>query len=112
MNGPVPPGERLAALDVLRGFALLGMVVAHVHKLLAAEPDHEIGRFILRFVAENDRATFALLFGAGLALMLQRLDALGSGSTAIVLRRLAVLYVIGFAVECLTRFAILREFAW
>jgi uncharacterized protein len=112
LNGPVAPGERLAALDVLRGLALFGMVVTHVHKLLAAEPDHAVGRFILRFVAENDRAMFALLFGAGLALMLQRLEARGTGATAIVLRRLAVLYVIGFAVESLTRFAILREFAW
>lgn len=111
-SGPVAPGDRLPALDILRGFALLGMVLAHVQKFLAAEPDHAVGQFILRVFAENGRATFALLFGAGLALMLQRLDARGGRATATGLRRLAVLYVIGFAVESLTRFAILRDFAW
>lgn len=113
---PAPAASaRVVTLDILRGFALLGMILAHVHKsmgvattTLAANP---IGWFITMFVAEKDRTIFAFLFGVSFAIMLRRLELRGLSVTVVFLRRLAALYVIGFAVESMTQFVILREYA-
>ncbi|HWA25451.1 MAG TPA: DUF418 domain-containing protein [Lacunisphaera sp.] len=103
-------------LDILRGFALLGMILAHVHKTmadgLAEHANHWVGVFITMGVAEKDRTIFAFLFGVGFAVLMRRLDAKGRPVVALFLRRLAGLYALGFAVETFTRFSILREYAW
>ena len=113
---PVAPKARIATLDILRGFALLGMVLAHVHKTMAETAvtgtTSWVGRFITMGVAEKDRTVFAFLFGVGFAVLMRGLDAKGIPVVALYLRRLAGLYLIGFAVETLTRFSILREYAW
>jgi len=114
---PVAPGARVATLDILRGFAILGMVLAHFHKLMGEgasglEPVSPVGWFITLAAAEKDRAIFALLFGCGFALMMRNLQAGGHAVVAVSLRRLGVLYLFGFLVESLTQFAILRAFAW
>ena len=91
------------------------MVLAHCHKMMAAVPaslsENPAGWFTLFFVAEKDRAVFAFLFGVSFAVMMRSLEKRGLPVTPIFLRRLAVLYLIGFAVELLTRFSILREYA-
>lgn len=103
-------------MDILRGLALLGMVLAHAHKMLAAVPAdwaaNPVGSFIMLAVAEKDRAIFAFLFGVSFAVMMKRLEAKGLPVVPIFLRRLLALYAIGFVVEALTRFTILREYAW
>lgn len=114
---PVAASSRIATLDVLRGFALLGMILVHFHKTMgvpAAEGSAQgiIDWFITVCVSEKDRAVFAFLFGVGFALMLRQWEARGTPIVAIYVRRLLVLYVIGFAVDTLTRFTILRDYAW
>lgn len=112
---PPEPAGRIITLDILRGLAVLGMILAHCHKMLAAVPaslsENPIGWFTLRFVAEKDRAIFAFLFGVSFVVMMRSLEKRGLPVTPIFLRRLLVLYLIGFAVELLTRFHILREYA-
>jgi uncharacterized protein len=107
---------RIVTLDLLRGLALLGMLMAHCRKMLggdsAAWADNPAGWFITLLVAEKDRAVFAFLFGVGFAVMLRQLEKKGLGVGSIFLRRLGVLYAIGFAVEVLTPFSILRDYAW
>lgn len=109
-------GGRIAALDILRGVALLGMILAHCHKMMAAVPasptENPFGWFVLLGVAEKDRAMFAFMFGVSFALMMHRIEAKGLPLAPLFLRRLFALYLIGFAVEALTRFSILREYAW
>lgn len=109
-------GGRIATLDILRGLALLGMVLVHCHKMLAAVPAsltaNPVGWLIMMGVAEKDRMIFAFLFGVSFAVMMRRIEAKGLPVGPIFMRRLVVLYLIGFAVEALTRFAILREYAW
>ncbi len=115
-TGPVASNARIVTLDVLRGFALLGMIIAHFHKTMAAATapgvTSWIGTFITMAVAEKDRTVFAFLFGVGFAIMMRRLEVRGLSVAVIFLRRLFVLYLVGFAVEALTRFSILREYAW
>lgn len=113
---PAAPNARVVTLDILRGFALLGMILAHFHKTMgvatstiAANP---IGWVITMLVAEKDRAIFAFLFGVSFAIMIRRLETKGLPVVVTFLRRLVVLYLLGFAVETLTHFAILREYAF
>jgi uncharacterized protein len=103
--GPTARVERILALDVLRGFALLGVfavnasVSARPLEEAAATPDGPLaeelawvllsGVFVSKFVA-----LFSLLFGMGLALQCRRLVA-REGSDRRYLRRLAWLAVLG-----------------
>lgn len=113
--GPVAPRGRIATLDILRGFSLLGMILAHFYKTMgegaAAGGASWIEWGITMGVAEKDRAVFAFLFGVSFAVMLHRLEARNLPVVAIFLRRLFMLYLLGFALESLTRFSILREYA-
>ena len=110
----VEADERLHALDVLRGLALVFMVLVHFHQLMRLESKGWrglIGWVVWVGVEEKAWGTFALLFGAGFALLLRRLDARGARVEPILLRRLATLFVFGWAVESLIGFRILTTYA-
>jgi uncharacterized protein len=93
-----PATERIQALDVLRGLALLGMIVVHfhIHTLEIVTGVNELLRTLVwRLVEEKSHGTFALLFGAGFAIQLRRADARGGPFAGRYLRRLAVLFLFG-----------------
>jgi uncharacterized protein len=114
---PFRPGARIPTLDILRGFAVLGMILAHIHKRMGGGLDmsgvtSRIGWFITMAVAEKDRVVFAFLFGVGFAIMMRQLESRGQPVVLVCVRRLAVLYIIGFALGCFSGFHILRVYAW
>ena len=105
--GPVDPTGRVAALDALRGVALLGLLIASVRQMFlpwnvarfAVPPDRlsgwlDWGLFDalvdLKFIT-----LFSLLFGAGFALQSARLEAVDPRWTATYLRRLGLLAACG-----------------
>lgn len=105
---PVEPSRRIPALDVLRGFALLGILLMNIEgfvgPLMAAlggidaslsGPDlwADVAIFIL--VQGKFYALFSLLFGMGFALMLARARSAGQPARGAVMRRLLVLLAIG-----------------
>ncbi|BAV98984.1 DUF418 domain-containing protein [Lysobacter enzymogenes] len=105
---PVPAPERIAALDALRGLALLGILLSNVaafagplrelHDGIDASlhgGDYAWSAFV--YVAIRDKAwtLFALLFGMGFASMLGRAPSAGHGFAAIYLRRSVGLLAIG-----------------
>ena len=111
---PVEPNERLHALDVLRGLALIFMVLVHFHQLMRLESkgwQGLIGWVVWLGVEEKAWGTFALLFGAGFALLLRRLEARGDRVVPIFVRRFATLLAIGLLVESLIGFHILSTYA-
>ena len=111
---PVEPNERLHAIDVLRGLALVFMVLVHFHQLMRLESkgwQGLIGWAIWIGVEEKAWGTFALLFGAGFALLLRRLEARGASVVPIFVRRFATLFAIGWLVESLIGFHILTTYA-
>jgi uncharacterized protein len=106
------PG-RLANVDILRGAALLGMIVVHFHDH-STEPggfDDTIRTFIWRFIESKSHGTFALLFGAGFAIQLRRAELRGAPFAALYLRRLAVLAAFGFAAHAFFGFNVLLGYA-
>jgi uncharacterized protein len=110
---PVQPNERLAVLDVLRGLALVFMILVHFHQLMRLESkgwQGLIGWAIWVGVEEKAWGTFALLFGAGFALLLRRLEARGAPVVPILVRRLTALFAIGWLIQSIG-FTILTTYA-
>lgn len=106
-------GDRIQSLDILRGLALLGMFVVHFH-MRSTEPggvDDLVRTLVWRLVESKSHGTFALLFGAGFAILLRRAEARGRPFAAFYLRRLAVLALFGFAAHLLFGYNVLLGYA-
>ena len=69
--GPVQPRERMVLLDVLRGFALLGILQVNYHSNVSSGALTDL----LLFVADGSfYPTFSFLFGLGFAIQLIRAE--------------------------------------
>ncbi len=94
--------ERVRVLDVLRGIALLGMLVMHfADKTVDVTGDaaNLFHRYISLYVDGRFFAIFGILFGVSFAIQLRRADARGERFAPRFLRRLAVLAVFGVVAE-------------
>jgi uncharacterized protein len=107
---PVPPGERIVTLDILRGIALLGVIVANVwlwfsgiallmpgirSELIRLTPDAIVFSAIGALVSGKAVSTFAFLFGLGFAIQGLRAAERGVRAAPVQLRRFGVLLLIG-----------------
>jgi uncharacterized protein len=113
---PTGPSERIDAIDVLRGLALLGVVAINVvtifrvsifQQFLFPKPplsfsslDSAIETILTLAVELKALALFSLLFGAGLAIQFERL-AQNERRASLLVRRLAVLLAFGLIHLCL-----------
>jgi uncharacterized protein len=104
---PVPPRERVATLDVLRGFALLGVLLANLYVLYSFrfashdKPSDSGADVVARWfmsLAVHSRAQTLLtfLFGFGFAVQLVRARERDQQVLPIYLRRLFALLAIGW----------------
>lgn len=107
--GPVQAAERIASIDVLRGFALLGILVMNINAFAlpaaAYANPHVAGGaegadlwtwLLSHLLFEFKMVTiFSMLFGAGLVLMSERAAARGGEVKGVYLRRNLWLLVIG-----------------
>ena len=105
---PVSIGDRIQTLDVVRGFALLGIALMNVEffnrpigELDLGMPagvggiDYWAGWFVHVFVRGKFWTMFSLLFGMGFAVMLARAEQAGRGFFAPYLRRTLALATFG-----------------
>lgn len=111
---PIGPAERIDAIDVLRGIALLGVVAINVvtefrvsifEQFLFQKPasstiDRTIEAILTLAVEMKALALFSLLFGVGLAIQFERLAG-SQRRTQLLIRRLAVLLAFGLTHLCL-----------
>ncbi len=113
---PTSPSERIDAIDVLRGLALLGVVainavtifrVSIFQQFLFPKPplsfssiDNAVETILTLAVELKALALFSLLFGAGLAIQFERL-ARKERRASLLVRRLAVLLAFGLIHLCL-----------
>ncbi len=107
--GPVKAFERVSSVDVLRGAAVLGILVMNIQAFGNVWPSYtnplagggsgpvEIGTWWVAhlFFDMKFMTIFSMLFGAGLALMAERAEARGSNFGGFYYRRLFWLLVIG-----------------
>jgi uncharacterized protein len=106
--------ERIVTLDILRGLALFGMILVHFHQRMeipSSGIEDIVGWVIWMGLETKSWATFALLFGAGFAILMRRAEARGLRVVPLFLRRMLMLGIIGAAVQVLTGFHILIEYA-
>jgi uncharacterized protein len=113
-TAPAQTGERVLVLDILRGFALFGMIVVHFHQRVNTTVtgiEDLIGWVVWVGVETKSWGTFAFLFGVGFAVLLRRIEARSLPFLSIYLRRLAVLAFFGIAAEALFGFHVLLGYA-
>ncbi len=106
---PVRPDERITAVDVLRGFALLGILAMNIIMFAWPMGGYENPRFSggdepgsavawwinSLFFSGKMMSLFSMLFGAGLVLMTDRATARGASLLGTYYRRIFWLLVIG-----------------
>jgi len=112
---PLDAGERLHALDILRGLALFGMILVHFHQKMRLEAtglEDLISWGVWVLVEQKSWGTFAFLFGVGFAVLLRRLEARQVPVLPIYLRRLATLAIFGLVAEVCFGFHILFTYAF
>lgn len=107
-SGHVSHDERIAAVDGLRAFALLGIIVTHAAMafLVGAPPDplfntftdldRVVDRFVDLFASGKFFAIFSFLFGLSFAIQLDRARKKGRSFSGRFVWRLAILWAIGF----------------
>lgn len=105
---PLRRDERIQALDVIRGFALLGIFLMNIEWFSRAQGEMSMGlpvgltgadwwasRLIYVLVQGKFWTIFSLLFGMGFAVMLARAEQAGRSFLQTYLRRIAALAVFG-----------------
>jgi uncharacterized protein len=109
---PVAAGARISSVDILRGFALLGILLMNITGFAfpwngdsdlasaasIADPNLAVWLATSVLFAGKMRATFSMLFGAGIVLFTTRAEERqgGSASSELYYRRLFWLLAIGF----------------
>ncbi len=106
--GPILPQERVVLLDILRGFAIFGILLVNMELFNSpAYPTDVSGgtgtadrlaAWLIRFFGEGKFYTlFSFLFGVGFSLQIARAASRGARFGSVYGRRLFVLLLIGLA---------------
>lgn len=103
---PIQPTERTVIIDILRGFALLGVIIANLAGFISfALPDEQVAlltntkadkiaeHFILLFVDNKFITIFSLLFGYGFGVVMERVSAKGINVNSFFIRRMLILLI-------------------
>ena len=108
-NAPLPPSERVLSIDVLRGFALLGILIINIQGFSMIEAAFfnpttfgdltGINRWVWIlshvFAEQKFLTIFSILFGAGILLITDRAQSRGQSPAGLHYRRMLWLIVIG-----------------
>jgi uncharacterized protein len=110
LSNPIQSPERIHALDIIRGFALLGVLQMNLvffsgtaYRELAEVPfaAGPGGEWLIGIrdwlLAGKSIALFSMLFGVGLSIQMERAMARGAGLGWFALRRLGALLLLGAA---------------
>ena len=106
-----PAGERIATLDIIRGMAVMGILVANMPAFALPEAAYfspmaaggkgpaELTAWAANFILVEGkmRGLFSFLFGASMLLVVERARASGQSAAVVHFNRMAVLFVIGIA---------------
>ena len=107
--GPVTQAERIVSIDVLRGFAVLGILVMNIQSFSMIGPAYlnptaygdltgpNYAVWLLSHVLADRKfmTIFNMLFGAGIVLMSSRREAAGASRAGAHYRRMGLLLLVG-----------------
>ncbi len=101
-SAPTSFRERIDIVDILRGFALIGVIVANFQHMISWDyPSGTVDAatvwFLENLVSGKFYRLFAFLFGLGFALQMARLESRGVRFVPLYVRRLMILGLIGIA---------------
>jgi len=110
-TGPVIQSDRIVPIDVLRGFAVLGILIMNIQafSMIGAtyfNPtiygdlnglNYLVWLFSHLFADSKFMTIFSLLFGAGIVLMSDRMESTGRRPAPVYYRRTVILLLIGLA---------------
>jgi uncharacterized protein len=103
ISEPLAPQERIVEVDVVRGFALFGVLLVNMYGFGADSiawtsiADRTVSAVTHVLFEDKSWTLFSMFFGFGFALQLERLQARGRPVFTIYLRRLAILFALGVA---------------
>ncbi|PWT96254.1 MAG: hypothetical protein C5B52_16215 [Bacteroidetes bacterium] len=104
---PIQQSERIVVVDIIRGFALTGVLFANfnsyltqdmpgtVFKSISGYSDHFLEKFNTIFIEWKFMTLFSILFGYGFGLILNNLKKKNISPNIFFLRRMFWLFVIG-----------------
>lgn len=105
---PVQPGQRIQVIDILRGFAIFGILLVNMeffnnsvfsYVMGLNKPDNaidQLGRWLIAFFGEGKfYSIFAFLFGLGMAIQFHRAQEKGTRFVPFFLKRMLILLFIG-----------------
>lgn len=106
---PIAESERTGVIDALRGFALLGVLLANlisfvvfpmpsaiIEQASAGPMNHYYELFVNVFIDNKFITLFSLLFGYGFGVLMDRLTLKGVNATVFYFRRMMILFALGF----------------
>lgn len=121
LTDPVAPQERIPVIDILRGWAIFGILLVNMTNDLPWEhlisrqwtgtADRLVYHLVEIFAQEKFYSLFSFLFGLGFALQMGRAERRGAPFDRLYLRRLLGLYLIGLTQILLVGDGTLRIYA-
>lgn len=109
LAGPITSSQRIVSIDVLRGFAVLGILVMNIQSFAMISvaymnptaygdlqgANYWVWYFCHVLADQKMMTIFSMLFGAGIVVMTSRSEAAGRGSAGVHYRRMGWLLVLG-----------------
>jgi uncharacterized protein len=104
---PIQQEDRTTIVDVLRGFALFGVLLGNFSGMLtnntpdeiinsiSTSADHVLDYLHTIFIEHKFMTLFSILFGYGFGVIMERLEKKGMNTTSFFLRRMFWLFVFG-----------------
>ena len=111
------PRQRIEALDMVRGFALFGVILVNMYNfgaysIIWNEPGDEFAFSVMRFFFETKSwRLFSFLFAFGFALQMVRAEQRGANFVPVYIRRLIILFAFGAVHSMIYRGDILMQYA-
>ena len=133
MTAATEPPPRIATLDIVRGFAVMGILAMNIVAFtmpfnaymnpiaygMEGAADLASWLFSFIFIDGKMRGLFSFLFGAGMLLVIERAEARGEPAASVHFRRMAWLLVFGLIHlyliwfgDILTGYALVGMIAW
>jgi uncharacterized protein len=113
-SAPVAGAERVDVLDVMRGIAVLGILLVNVDSFIGygfglpgeatarGARFNDLTEFLVEFLVQGKfYCLFSFLFGVGFSVFIQRASARGDAAVPLFKRRLVGLLLIGLVHTCL-----------